>query len=308
MHARSRRPEPRHGAHVPAARTTGPGRAPASTRDRSRAPPVAGCRPASGAHATLVELQRTVGNHGVGALVDEWHGSVDVLRQAESHAPPPVPLGVVRRVTDRIDEIASVTQAIIARFVSGELVSRRPIVTWTGGTVAKQRAARMAERLRGYTLEMTWYGRLLDSLASSGTRIPHALWRSVSMWFAFVAGLRKQPLSSVMRIPVRTGAIRESELRAHRVGTSTGTALRGAIRVSGGIGVLSLAEDLESIRSNRTQVDLEGLSPKDFPVGHVFENVYLGSAAGGVVYVDIRVERNVVFRRKFYIVAVRVLA
>jgi hypothetical protein len=258
----------------------------------------------------LISLQGTAGNRAVRQLVTRALSTrtgatipvSGVQLQGESERDEGDDPKIVHRYSKKLYEGASRLQTIIARFLAGSLVSRRSIVTWTGGAIAKARAARLAGRIQGYTLEMTVYGGLLDGLAAAGRKIPHTVWKAVSVWFAFIAGLRKQPMRSVMRVPVRTGAIREAEVKAHRVGKVSGTALRGGIRVSGGIGILSLGEDFESIKRKRTQVELEGLSPGDFDVDHEFNEVYLGEAMGGSVYVDIRVERNVIWRKKFYIV------
>jgi hypothetical protein len=133
-------------------------------------------------------------------------------------------------------------------------------------------------------------------------------WKRVSMAFAFKAGLRKQPMRSVLRVNPsggawRRGAIRESEIRAYNVGKGVGVGARAGVRAAGAIGALVSADDLVNAGKGRTQIDLEGLHPGDFDVGHEIDDVYLGEGPGGsAVYATVRVERNIIFRKKFYIV------
>ena len=51
------------------------------------------------------------------------------------------------------------------------------------------------------------------------------------------------------------------------------------------------------------EVKLEGIDPGDFEVGHEITDIYLGEEDGLLWYIDVRVERNILFRR-FYIVRV----
>ncbi|GHO71422.1 hypothetical protein KSC_103140 [Ktedonobacter sp. SOSP1-52] len=80
----------------------------------------------------------------------------------------------------------------------------------------------------------------------------------------------------------------------------------GVSIVGGAVGVLGnilMVEDIRNHLDGRMPIDLEGLDPGDFDVGKEFKDVPAGiGPLGGSGYVDIRVERNIFFRKTFYVV------
>jgi hypothetical protein len=87
--------------------------------------------------------------------------------------------------------------------------------------------------------------------------------------------------------------------------------LGGANVVVSGAQVVILADEFLNIINHRgDQVELTGMDPSDYEVGTEFKDVYLGVRQYGSqyniptdIYGTIRVERNIIGRRKFYIVA-----
>lgn len=90
-----------------------------------------------------------------------------------------------------------------------------------------------------------------------------------------------------------TGIIRSSDRPNIRV---TGVGVAGG--VLGAAGYVLMVQDVANQIAGRIPITLEGLDPNDFEVGHEFKDVHLGDN----VYGTIRVERNIIFRKKFYIV------
>jgi hypothetical protein len=93
----------------------------------------------------------------------------------------------------------------------------------------------------------------------------------------------------------------------------TGGAMRVAgpgLRVAGIVGSIGTIEQLRGAFAGLGPVvDLEGLSPGDFDVGHEIGGISLGTDEQGQSwYATVRVERNVIGRRKFYIVRVYTIA
>ena len=80
---------------------------------------------------------------------------------------------------------------------------------------------------------------------------------------------------------------------------SGGRMIGTGIRVLGAIGYLRMVEELRNAFAGLgPQVDLEGLDPGDFDVGYEITGIRIGP----LQYIDVRVERNIIFRRKFYVV------
>jgi hypothetical protein len=72
------------------------------------------------------------------------------------------------------------------------------------------------------------------------------------------------------------------------------------IKVLGVVGNLRTIEDLRNAFAGLgPQIDLAGLDPADFDVGYVIKGISIGQG----YYIDVRVERNIIFRRKFYVIA-----
>jgi RHS repeat-associated protein len=84
---------------------------------------------------------------------------------------------------------------------------------------------------------------------------------------------------------------------AVRAGSPTGAFVRGTQIVVSAASVLPLAEELGNAYKGRVQIKLEGLDPNDFDVGHEFPEIYIEGLS-----ITIRVEKNVIGRKKFYIV------
>lgn len=82
-------------------------------------------------------------------------------------------------------------------------------------------------------------------------------------------------------------------------------AMGTGIKVLGVMGNLGMIEELRNaFEGLGPQVDLEGLDPSDFDVGFEIKAIRIGPSQ----YIDVRVERNIIFRRKFYVVKAYVLA
>ncbi|MFI7543522.1 hypothetical protein [Actinoplanes sp. NPDC049599] len=77
------------------------------------------------------------------------------------------------------------------------------------------------------------------------------------------------------------------------------------IKVLGVAGSLGMLEELRNAFAGRgPQVDLDGPDPGDFDVGYEITGISVGEG----YYIDVRVERNIIFRRKFYVVRAYQLA
>lgn len=76
------------------------------------------------------------------------------------------------------------------------------------------------------------------------------------------------------------------------------------IKVLGAIGTLQMIISLrDAFAGLGPQVELEGLDPGDFEVDHEITDIYVGRDKDGAPwYIDVRVARNIIFRKKFYIV------
>ena len=71
------------------------------------------------------------------------------------------------------------------------------------------------------------------------------------------------------------------------------------VKVLGAIGYVMMVDELRrAFAGLGPQVDLEGLDPGDFDVGFEIKGIPIGPSQ----FIDVRVERNIIFRRKFYIV------
>ncbi len=107
---------------------------------------------------------------------------------------------------------------------------------------------------------------------------------------------------------VRTPEKQQIERRAGEArppkGRIGGGIARGGGAVVNVVNVLTLADDFHNIGKGRRQVQLEGLSADDFSVGHEFKDVPIPLGKGVSGYGTIRVERNIVGRKKFYLVKV----
>jgi hypothetical protein len=80
---------------------------------------------------------------------------------------------------------------------------------------------------------------------------------------------------------------------------SGGRMLGTGIKVVGAIGYLMMLEELRNAFAGRgPQVDLEGLDPDDFDVDFEITEIQIGPSQ----YINVRVERNIVFRKKFYVI------
>lgn len=87
---------------------------------------------------------------------------------------------------------------------------------------------------------------------------------------------------------------------------TSGSVAAGALGVIGG--VLAVG-DISDQFAGRVEVELEGLDPRDFEVDHEWTRVLLGEDEKGTEWhCTIRVERNLFFRKGFYVVDVYLTA
>jgi hypothetical protein len=87
---------------------------------------------------------------------------------------------------------------------------------------------------------------------------------------------------------------------------TSGSVAAGALGVIGG--VLTIG-DLSDQFAGRVEVELEGLDPRDFELDHEWKQVLLGEDEKGTEWhCTIRVEHNLFFRKRFYVVAVYLTA
>ncbi len=99
---------------------------------------------------------------------------------------------------------------------------------------------------------------------------------------------------------VKTPETVTPKVTAPRPGRMTGGRMLGTgVKVLGAIGYVMMVDELRrAFAGLGPQVDLEGLDPGDFDVGFEITNISIGSSA----YINVRVERNLIFRKKFYVV------
>lgn len=97
---------------------------------------------------------------------------------------------------------------------------------------------------------------------------------------------------------------RAGEAKPPKGRTGGGGAAKGGAAAVNIVNVLTLADDFLNIGKARRQVQLEGLSAQDFPVGHEFKDVPVPLDKGISAYGTVRVERNIIGRKKFYLVKV----
>ena len=95
-------------------------------------------------------------------------------------------------------------------------------------------------------------------------------------------------------------SLKSSNTIKPKVRTAGGVAIRaiGVLSIIGSLGTIEML-----LKAGKVEVNINGFYPSDFEVGHEFKNVYLGGdPEGGWIYGTIRVERNIILRRRFYIV------
>jgi hypothetical protein len=108
------------------------------------------------------------------------------------------------------------------------------------------------------------------------------------------------------RVPIASGPSANAPTAVTPKATMTGPTgkVSGTRVMATGIKVLGIAGSLGTLEELRNafagrgpQVDLDGLDPGDFDVGHEIKGISVGQGW----YIDVRVERNIIFRRKFYV-------
>lgn len=177
---------------------------------------------------------------------------------------------------------------------------------------------RLKRTLAGRLLAMWLEARGASTTVEDGRLVRQTLKQKVEKDLRSTQPRRPVRVGPDRRVPIRTSsgpvtpAPAGSRTPAQGAGapprvTATGPggrAIKGGLRVLNVVGVVALAEQFRNIGEKRIPVDLDGLDPADFDVGHEFDSVYIGESTAGSVYVDIRVGTNIIRRRKFYIVNV----
>jgi RHS repeat-associated protein len=186
--------------------------------------------------------------------------------------------------------------------------SKSPVVFWSGYPAAMLRAAKVAAAGGGSTIAGTWEGRLLDWLYSKPALRNSEIGQAVidtanklgSAVFAFGAGAAGRPKLSVIRAPENPASIRRTvELRAYGLGRVARVGVNG-------LNLLTALPAIDELRAAISgvgeQIDIEGLDPGDYCVG-CFTSVVVGYSAQWGVPIELHlvVERNVIFRKKFYV-------
>jgi hypothetical protein len=224
-------------------------------------------------------------------------GEVIEIREPSPRTPQGLPALSLSGIKQAIDSVR-LAVARIGYVMSAAESAQRVDALRASGLLSAEQAEGLAVATRR-ALEAKTRANLPGDLAEGANVI--AAQRNVAK-YGDALGPRSPADIRALKPGVTSQEIVGGSGRTSRPATASSGAIGGVGTVVAAAGTLSLADEFKNIGRGRVEIELPGLSPGDFPVGHEFKRVFLGVEDGMNWYGDVRVETNIIGRKRFYLV------